>query len=101
MSAASLFSGGKRTAQKHYTLFVVIDERGMLNVNVSLVALDPMDPWIFQMRERVVLFPQVENVDFSQPVVAEMCRAHSKVRPRMSWKVMDVTDMAGQVFFVY
>lgn len=38
---------------------------------------------------------QIENVDFSQPVVAEMCRTHSTARPRMTWRVMDVTDMSG------
>lgn len=41
---------------------------------------------------------QIENVDFSQPVVADMCRAHSGVRPRMTWRVMDVTDMSEYVF---
>ncbi|CAM9468794.1 unnamed protein product, partial [Laminaria digitata] len=40
-------------------------------------------------------FEEVENVDFSQPVVAEMCRVHAKARPRMTWRVMDVTDMTG------
>ncbi|CAM9416155.1 unnamed protein product, partial [Choristocarpus tenellus] len=38
-------------------------------------------------------YEDVENVDFSQPVVAEMCRLHVRARPRMTWRVMDVTDM--------
>ncbi|CAM9527381.1 unnamed protein product, partial [Hapterophycus canaliculatus] len=40
-------------------------------------------------------FEAVENVDFSEPVVAEMSRIHSGVRPNMTWRVMDVTDMSG------
>lgn len=40
-------------------------------------------------------FLQVENVDFSEPVIAEMRRTHSGARPRMTWRVMDVTDMSG------
>lgn len=45
------------------------------------------------LRPRVAF--QIENVDFSQPVVAEMCRTHSTARPGMVWRVMDVTDMSG------
>ncbi|CAM9263609.1 unnamed protein product [Scytosiphon promiscuus] len=40
-------------------------------------------------------FESVENVDFSEPVVAEMNRLHSGVRQKMTWRVMDVTDMSG------
>ncbi|CAM9929821.1 unnamed protein product, partial [Ectocarpus fasciculatus] len=42
-------------------------------------------------------FEEIENVDFSDPVIAEMHRSHSGVRPKMSWTVMDVTDMSGYV----
>lgn len=34
-------------------------------------------------------------MDFSEPVVAEMSRVNSGVRPNMTWRVMDVTDMSG------
>ncbi|CAM9523140.1 unnamed protein product [Ectocarpus sp. 13 AM-2016] len=40
-------------------------------------------------------FEEIENVDFSDPVIAEMHRSHSGVRPKMTWTVMDVTDMSG------
>uniref|UniRef100_A0A0A9G1I3 Uncharacterized protein n=1 Tax=Arundo donax TaxID=35708 RepID=A0A0A9G1I3_ARUDO len=38
-------------------------------------------------------FRRITNVDFSRVVVADMLRRHSRPRPEMRWRVMDMTNM--------
>jgi Methyltransferase domain len=38
-------------------------------------------------------FCHVVNVDFEEKVVQDMARQHTRLRPLMTWRVMDMTDM--------
>jgi Methyltransferase domain len=38
-------------------------------------------------------FCHVVNVDFEEKVVQDMARQHIRLRPLMTWRVMDMTDM--------
>ena len=68
-------------------ILTVLDHQDILSRSLVF----PSNP----LRRHDIHIAQVENVDFSEPVVAEMSRTHSAARPKMTWRVMDVTDMSG------
>jgi hypothetical protein len=38
-------------------------------------------------------FENIVNIDFSKDVIVEMMKKHLRLRPRMKWRVMDMTEM--------
>ena len=38
-------------------------------------------------------FENIINIDFSKDVIVEMMKKHLRLRPRMKWRVMDMTAM--------